>query len=204
MPELAQDIFPFVRHPLHEERASSEKRRAVENLTKVGSFQAHSARPILEPAKSEQKEPREIQRYVSQGFGVGGGSVLDASSDSIIVSQISEGRVLPLPDLIIMDLKLPILEARDVMASLLSRENVFSAGLFPIVTPRLEGREVPVGQVHSIVEEEEICVHPLRSFPADPIPTIRRSIHLREEMKSTIPPRSLPQQFSVRVHEETE
>jgi hypothetical protein len=218
MPELAQDIFPFVRYPLHEERESREKRRAVENLTKVGSFDAHSIRQILEPAKSEQKEPREIPRYVFQGFGVGGGSVLDVSQGSSAVSRITEVRFTPLqgekvldllsreapPDLIIMDLKLPILEVKDAMVSLLSRENVFNASLFPIVTPRFEGPEVPVRQVHSIVEGEEIYVHPLRSFAADPIPTIRRSIHLKEEIKSAIPPDDVPRQLSVRVNEEAE
>lgn len=208
MPELAEHSIFSVRYSSQEERVRSEKRRAVENLTKVGSFQAHSAHPILEPAKSEQKEPQETPRYVFQGFGVGGGSVLDVSLGSTTVSGIGEMRLLPsqgakivallsreTPDLMIMDLKLP---------PLLSPENVFSAGLFPIVTRRSEGPKALAGQVRPTTEGEEIYVHPVRSFFAEPIPTIRRSIHLREEMKSALPPDDMPRQFSVRVNEEAE
>jgi len=187
MAELAQDILPFVHQALHEERESREKRRAVEKLTDAGSFHAHQ---ISEPGKGEQKELRKIPRSVFHGFGVGGGSVLDVLLGSTPVSRIAEAR-------------LRVLQEEKVI-HLLSRENVFSTSLFPNVTPRLEGREVPVRQVHSLVEGEEVHIHPLRAFAADPIPTVRRSIHLREEIKSEIPPDDMPRKLSVRVNEEAE
>src|SRR4030095_5745929 len=98
MAELAQDILPFLHKTLHEERESREKRRAVESLTNSGSFHPHSTRPILESAKSAQKEFRKILRYVFQGFGVGGGSVLDVLLDSTPVSRIAEARLRPLQE----------------------------------------------------------------------------------------------------------
>jgi hypothetical protein len=186
MAELAQNILPFVHHALHEERESREKRRVVERLTDTGSFHTHQ---ISEAAKSEQKELRKIPRYVFQGFGVGGGSILDVLLGSTPASRIAEAR-------------LRVLQEEKVI-NLLSRENVFSTRLLPVM-PRLEGREVPVHRVHSLVEGQEIYIHPLRTFTADPIPTVRRSIHLREEIKSEIPPDDMPRKLSVRVNEEAE
>jgi hypothetical protein len=190
MAELAQDILPFVHQTLQEERDSREKRRAVESLTNSGSFHPHRTRQILESAKSEQKEFRKIPRYVFQGFGVGGGSALDVLLGSTPVSRIAEARLRPLQE--------------GKVIYLLSRENVFGTSLFANVTPRLEGPAAPVRDVYSQVEGQEIHIHPLRTFAADPIPTIRRSIHLREEIKSAMPPDDMPRQLSVRVSEEAE
>jgi hypothetical protein len=190
MAELAQDILPFVHQTLHEERESREKRRALESLTNSGSFNPHSTHEILEAAKNEQNESRKIPRYVFQGFGVGGGSPLDVLLGSTAVSRIAEARLRPLQE--------------EKVIYLLSRENVFNTSLFPKVNPRLEGAAALVREVHSQVEGQEIYIHPLRTFAAEPIPTIRRSIHLSEEIKSAMPPDDMPRQLSVRVSEEAE
>lgn len=128
MSELAQDIFSFVRHPEREERASSEKKRRVESLTKVGSFQGHGVRTTQE----ERVAPRGTLTYGSDLFARGETATLSAPlglTRELITLDIEappfQGeRMVALASreisaLIVTDLQLPHLQRKQVVASVL-------------------------------------------------------------------------------------
>ena len=155
MPELAEDSFFSVRHSPQEERARREKRREVEALTNVGSFQSHTARAIQE----EREAHRGPSRYVLHGFGKAGVSILTTPLGST-------------PTLAIADVRIPPLQGEKVVALLL-REDVFGSGQFTVIHAeplkarkqktaaeitdeakrRLAGREELTEKLLSIVEE---------------------------------------------------
>lgn len=145
MPQLAEDSFSYARYSPQEERARTEKRKAVESLTDVGSFQSHSVHPRSKTAGSEQKGPWETSLHVFQRSEVGGASALKASLGSTTPFAIPDIRLPRVPAekvaallsrethaIIITDVNLPSLQRQEI-ADLVARENVLSGGLFPVI-----------------------------------------------------------------------
>ncbi len=143
MPQLAENSFFNARYSMQEERARTEKRRAVESLTDVGSFQSQSVLPSLKTAGHGQKGLWETSPDVFQISEISEAFVLKAALGSTIPLAIPDVKLLRVPAAkeaallsietptrIITDVKHPSLQGVSI-ADLVVRENVFRASLFP-------------------------------------------------------------------------
>jgi len=159
MVQLAEDSFSYARRSPEEEIARTEKRKAAESLTGVGSFQPHSVQPRLKAAEGEQEGPQDTSLHVFQRSEVGGAFMLTASlgSTPFVSPDIRLPHVLALKEpnilsretsvIIITDVKQPFLQ-RERMADFDVRKSLLGATLFsdiPAQSPYTHKQKVTPG-----------------------------------------------------------